>query len=159
MHTESFDYKSRLRANASAVGRLDWWSLEEWLGMNAFLATLVAEEFGSRVESFAGSGIWVLANTLEIPQEVIFLEENVPSAAVWILKAGQWFRGHRGLELEHGLGLPRGVDSDFKGPQILSDERWKFWEDRFKNLAEQNDLSSETRDWASRAANSMAEIL
>jgi hypothetical protein len=152
---ESFDYRSRFTANASDVARLDWWSPKEWLSMNAFLATLVAEEFGSLAKSFAKSGFWVLTNTLEIQRDVIALEENVPSAAVWILKAGKWLREHRGLELS--LGLPIGVTSDFKGPNMLSDERWKFWADRFKKLTARNDLSLETRDWASRAADFMAE--
>jgi hypothetical protein len=53
---EAFDYKSRFTANKSAVAKLDWWSPEEWLSMIAFLATLVAEEFGSLAKSFANLG-------------------------------------------------------------------------------------------------------
>lgn len=79
---ESFNYKSRFNTIASEVARLDWWSPEEWLSTNAFLATLVAKEFGALAKTFAKNGFWVMTNTLEISQDVIVLEENVPSAAV-----------------------------------------------------------------------------
>jgi hypothetical protein len=155
-HAEDFNYKNRCIANTSAIARLDWWPLEEWLSLNAFLATLVAAEFGSLAQSFARSVFSVLMYTLEIERDITALEENVPSAAVWVITAGRWFREHPGLELR--FTLPEGVTSDFKGPSGLSEERWKFWKDKFEQLVSRNDLGLKTRNWASRAAKSMVEM-
>lgn len=152
-HAEDFNYKNRYNEQVEAA---DVWSPQEWLSMNAFLATLVAEGFGPGTKMFAESGFQVLTNTLEITRTVAALEDNVPSAAVWILAAGNDFHKNRGVEMD--LGLNSALVSHFKGPNTLNDERWKFWEERFQDLARRADLSSETRGWAAKAASCMAGL-
>jgi hypothetical protein len=144
-HAESWSYQTRLRENAG----YDTWSPQEWLSMNNFLAVLVAEDFGRLEKQFAGSGLKVLVYTLENPRSTVTLENNISSAAIWILTAGNWLREHQGPDLDLRF---RGLATDFKGPIGLTDERWQLWGQKFQELAGRSDLSAEAREWASRAA-------
>ncbi|KAF4617050.1 hypothetical protein G7Y89_g15098 [Cudoniella acicularis] len=130
----------------------------EWLSINKLIAILVAEQLGNLALGFATSGLWVLKNTLEIERDVGTLEDNIPSSAVWILTAGQLIRDCRGLKLWSAFQLYEGEVDNYKGPDGLSDERWDFWEERFKGLAGKTDLSEEARGWALKTAEFMAGV-
>jgi hypothetical protein len=73
---------------------------------------LVAENLveGTSGFGFERSGVMILRHTLELPRNVLALEDNIPAAAVWILTAGEWFYEHRGLRMETpGLPFEQGL--------------------------------------------------
>jgi len=136
---------------------IDCWSSEEWLNINKFCSLLVAEHIET---SFAQDGLWVLRNTLEITRDLETLEDNIPSAAVWILTAGRWIHENRGLHLWSNLErLEENPHiEDYQGSDGLSDERWQYWEGKFKKLALRSDLKEGTRAWALSAEQYMARL-
>ena len=84
-------------------------------------------------------------------RDIDALEDNIPSAAVWIITAGKYLYENNGLDLSR-------VEWEGNNPNSsnrLSEGRWKTWEDQFVDLSRRSELSEEVRRWAEIAAQIM----
>jgi hypothetical protein len=129
---------------------------EHWVNFNAFAARLLE----SGLTKWWHFGVWSLRDALE--------EEKPRSKDLWeyrIRAAAQWIEQSRNIlfrslstadlterKLNHMANGPL-----YKGRSGLSQERWKFWETKFSELAEL-EVSEEVKAIAIRAAKQMVEI-
>lgn len=110
-------------------------AVAEWTSLNAFAALLL----GNSVQTWHNFAIWELRGALEEePRSNAERDGQLQSSSEWILHAGNVLRAKKGMdqldEMEKRM-LKGG--SKFQGEPGLSDERWSFWRDRFRELGGQ----------------------
>lgn len=111
-------------------------TIQEWTSLNSFAARL----HGSSVQTWTNFGIWELRGALEEPpQSDAERDGQLRSSSEWILHAGSALRSKQGQQGELDDMEKRMLKggSLFKGESGLSDERWGFWRDRFRELGGQ----------------------
>lgn len=134
------------------AGTQDPFTSSEWFSFNAFLALLVSQDIPPTIDT-AQTGLRVLSSVLEKARleqpdrpDEWFLQDNIPSAAIWIMTAGTWMNKYEGGDLEikarHFFGME-------VGPVNLE---WGIWEERLWEVSGRMDLSSNTRQWALKGA-------
>ncbi|KAK6520160.1 hypothetical protein TWF506_000444 [Arthrobotrys conoides] len=128
-------------------------SKDEWINLNAFLATLTRSSLSAdsrpKIEKsptdYSLYAIWSL-RSLEVPPETLDTLDpvDIQTAAVWIVTAKTELYKLCKEEKEYEGNLARGGEGfREKGWKGFSLERWKVWEDAFKRLLE---LENEKED-------------
>ncbi|KAK6065595.1 hypothetical protein SCUP234_12483 [Seiridium cupressi] len=127
-------------------------TLGSWININAFLARLG----GTGVHSTLDFAIWSLRQALENEESTgapTLLDCHIQAAAQYVEYEGHILRQRLSLGWK-----PREAEAQmFKGGALfdgepgLSDERWKFWISRFRELADQT-TTDEAKSAALRAA-------
>jgi hypothetical protein len=156
---EQFSYKSRFEPWTSQDVFSDCWTPTQWLNLNTFVSLLVAEEVVENDLTFHVSGLLVLWHTLEFRRSANDLEDNIPSAATWIILAGSWMHKHRELALQIPWVPLEDEVLEYDGPKVgFNDERWQFWKSKFQYLSARDDLTVDARMCAQKAADHMASL-
>ncbi|KAK4888080.1 hypothetical protein LTR27_012976 [Elasticomyces elasticus] len=153
-----FDYMIPLQSEATRMAGHGW-SGQEWLNYNAFLSLLLAEGVAGQCDpdlGFDHLALRLLHLTLEIPQTNQDLESNIPAAVVWILNAGKWIHAHDGLLIDPRVQKRK--DKLYNGQDGFCVERWSFWKRRFEEIAQDDGLLSETKNWALQAGEYMESL-
>lgn len=124
--------------------------------MNAFIARLTC--LGALFPVKSPWAIWTLRDALEENQEGQWDEEQVSSAAMWIICAGQWVFNQIGLYAEpQPIGWHAAMWQPgplYEGP-IAGLERWYFWQARFVEAANSDAINYECKEHASKASQLM----
>lgn len=110
--------KSRFEPWTTREGLSDRWTPTQWLNLNTFVSLLVAEEVVENDLTFHVSGLLVLWHTLEFWRSAYDLEDNISSAATWILTAGNWMRNHREMALEIPWVVWDDEVKEYDGPPV-----------------------------------------
>lgn len=91
------------------------------------------------------NGVESSLNTLEDVQEV---QRNIPSAATWILLAGDDIFEYCRMNHDRRPPMERAKPYLWKGDQGYSLERWTFWKQRFHELSHAEELIAHARTLA-----------
>ena len=130
-----------------------------WTSLNAFAAKLYAE---TPLDHLGLIGTQSVIEALEREMSPTDLDNVVPAASCWIISAGKDIFDYSQdfdtaiQERSNTLALTSG--DLYKGMEGLADERWKFWKNRFAALSKRQDLSPNTRLFASQAKDEMTCI-
>ena len=103
-----------------------------------------------------------MIDALEEEHDGTALDDLVPSAACWMLYAGEVMRKHdREFKTPCEDGCKRLPDSRgdlWHGRIGFSSERWAFWREGFEAIGAREDVSDGTKDFALRAVEKMDDI-
>lgn len=129
-------------------------SARSWGNLNAFLARLhTAAPDSTHLDLH---GLYAMIEALEEPRSPSQLEDVLPAAAYWIIYAGNALRNNNVpyafYSVDEGFKrLPWGRGSLWNGQHPFSEERWEFWMQRFRTIAEREDIDQELKRIAWRA--------
>ena len=136
------------RSNSSeseeAFPRDQWFSRDEWVNFNAFVARVSA----TGIKNLSYTGIKLLQGVLEGRQYYAsitssMLNDNLTAAAVWLLYAGE-------------LMYERPASNEVDRPS--RDRIWALWKEKLSDLMRDEGLHRNTRDWAEGAFQAMGYI-
>ncbi|KAI0132843.1 hypothetical protein BJ170DRAFT_615544 [Xylariales sp. AK1849] len=137
----------------------------QWLNLHAFKALwyssqLEEDDDGPRERLHPNQGLIALRETVELPRRLETLNQNVPSAAAWILIANKKLRGRCRKSMNLGKRNVCRLQSEipielYKGPDTWNEERWAFWKERFATLGNDDHLDPHVRSWAVKASEAM----
>ena len=124
----------------------------QWVNLNSFAARLLA----TGLVSWTHFAIWSLWAALENPppKSCDFWEFRIVAAAQWIEHSGSKLFEMLGDEDDEGLRRVTATGPFYKGETGLCPERWLFWKEKFRTVAQQVE-SKEVKGIAISAANRM----
>lgn len=119
-----------------------------WGNISAFLARL--HTAAPDVIKLDLRGLYAMIEALEEPRSPIQLEDVLPTAAYWIIYAGNELRNNNVPyaynPVDHGTKrLPWSKGSLWNGQHAFSEERWGFWMQRFQDISERTDVDEEVK--------------
>lgn len=108
-------------------------------------------------------GLYALIDGLEYNHDAGALDDVVPAAAVWIIFAGRKLKfndvGYPPSGNDEGSGrLPWSAGPLWRGKKGFSNERWAFWNEKFRAVSLDHGVKKETEEWAKRAWEAMKEV-
>ncbi|KAK6439737.1 hypothetical protein LTR95_004056 [Oleoguttula sp. CCFEE 5521] len=124
----------------------------EWASVNAFVAKIHTAE--PEIPKLDIRGLFAMIEALEESLTGPQLETILPAASVWIIYAGPALKANNvpyvcyPTESER---MPWSRGELWKGRHAFSEERWQFWLQRFREIAEREDVSNAVRKAALEA--------
>ncbi|KAI0167335.1 hypothetical protein BJ166DRAFT_231801 [Pestalotiopsis sp. NC0098] len=139
-------------------------SAGQWLNHHAFKASWYMSQPpdftpGPFSRVHPNTALVHMYQTVELPRKLKTLNDNIPAAAVWFVVAGSKLRERcRNNMVVTGINyrIPSEIPIQlYKGPDTWNEDRWAFWKERFAALGDDERLTLDARQWASRAARAM----
>ncbi|OQO00609.1 hypothetical protein B0A48_13099 [Cryoendolithus antarcticus] len=124
----------------------------EWASLNAFIAKIHAAE--PEIPKLDVRGLFAMIEALEEVRTGAELEDLVSAASAWVIYAGPALRSNDIPYVcypTESKRMPWSRGELWKGRHALSEERWQFWLQRFREIAERADVSDVVRTAALRA--------
>ncbi|KAJ9261871.1 hypothetical protein DTO212C5_6548 [Paecilomyces variotii] len=133
-------------------------AISNFINLNKFTALLMAT--GEPILEFSWFALIALSTALETPPNQLPatdpLDAYIPAAAAWIETLGvdiyQWDEEHEHRPLS---GIPGEGGPLWKGKHSFCKERWRFWRERFGEMAQIDDDLGEGARIAAREAELM----
>lgn len=118
-------------------GKADPEAIARWISLNSFASRLL----GSGTQDWVNFAIWEIRDALEeTPVSDAHRDCSVSAAVEWFLYSGELLRTRRLARSEDLDGMEKRMFQGgklFGGEAGLSDERWAFWTQRLRTLAEE----------------------
>lgn len=152
-----FGMQARETFNDSPIHDLGQFAPEihAWTNLNYFLARLTESE----VHTFYMYAIWAMRDALEEKADPpkAWYDAHVPAAAAWVFALGsQLYAREEDLTPKNEYeGNPARGGALWTGGSEFSKARWDFWKRRFKEVAEEEEASEETKKIAKEAVAEM----
>ncbi|KAK6504822.1 hypothetical protein TWF481_006759 [Arthrobotrys musiformis] len=127
----------------------------EWINFESFIARVL----GARLMNWTYFPIWSLRSSLEEPVSLPeILNCYITASAQWLIHSGEilFSKISDTRTMDHNMARSLRPGSLFKGSPGYSIERWRFWEQQFRELSES--LDPEAKLEVQKALQKMAEL-